>query len=87
VEFTQVFERCLRLSRELQPFTDLSVDVTCNGFSRTRKGKIINLSQEEELVAKKVGRVNRAVMGCAPKPEFSGFEDPSDVLFPKFVRL
>jgi len=26
-------------------------------------------------------------MGCAPRPKFSGFEDPSDVLFPKFARL
>jgi len=56
-------------------------------FQQDTQGKIINLSQEEELVAKKVGRVNRAVMGCAPKPKFSGFEDPSDVLFPKFARL
>jgi len=32
------------------------------------------------------GRANRVVVG--PKPEFSGFEDASDVvLVPKFARL
>ena len=64
-------------------FANEGIDLLGDGFRGTGQSKVIDLTEQEDLVTLKGSRVDGLVMGSGLEVQVGRCKDAGDVLFPK----
>lgn len=83
VDKSEVAEGGFVFGRQLQHVANTLEDVLRNGFSRSSKGKVIDLTEEEYWLMVKIATVDGTIVGGVAETKVRRCKDSGDVLFPE----